>query len=107
MPGRRPPARPEGLLTLSNVRLSRGPQVLLAAASVSIFRGEKVGIVGRNGCGKSTLLALLRGELSADLGEYAAPAQLAIASVAQQLPDAAQSLSDYIQDGDTRVRERG
>jgi ATP-binding cassette, subfamily F, member 3 len=105
MPGRRPPARPEGLLTLSNVRLSRGPQVLLAAASVSIFRGEKVGIVGRNGCGKSTLLALLRGELSADLGEYAAPAQLAIASVAQQLPDAAQSLSDYIQDGDTRVRE--
>jgi ATP-binding cassette subfamily F protein 3 len=40
------------MLTLANVRLRRGPQVLVDAASTGIFRGEKVGIVGRNGSGK-------------------------------------------------------
>ena len=85
---RQPPARPDArLLTLTNVRLRRGPQVLSMRRRVSIFRGEKVGVVGRNGCGKSTLLALIKGELTTDAGEYSAPPNLAIASVAQELPD--------------------
>jgi ATP-binding cassette, subfamily F, member 3 len=92
------------LLTLSNVRLSRGPQVLLEEASVSIFRGDKVGVVGRNGSGKSTLLALLRGELGPDAGAYQAPAGLERSSVAQALPDSPRPLIDYIQDGDARLR---
>jgi ATP-binding cassette, subfamily F, member 3 len=92
------------LLTLSNVRLRRGPQVLLEAASVSIFRGEKVGVVGRNGSGKSTLLALLRGEVSPDAGEYQCPANLERVSVAQEVPDSPRPLLDYIQDGDARLR---
>ena len=69
------------MFTLSNARIRRGPQVLLDEATVTLFRGEKVGIVGRNGCGKSTLLALIRGELATDAGEYRAPAGLTIASV--------------------------
>ena len=52
------------MLNLTNVRLRRGAQVLIDEASLGIFRGEKVGIVGRNGSGKSTLLALIKGELT-------------------------------------------
>jgi ATP-binding cassette subfamily F protein 3 len=92
------------LLTLSNARVRRGPQVLIDEASVTIFRGEKVGVVGRNGCGKSTLLALIRGELSTDAGEYSAPPNLAIASVAQDLPDSPSPLVEYILDGDLELR---
>jgi ATP-binding cassette subfamily F protein 3 len=92
------------LFTLSNARIRRGPQVLLDEATVTLFRGEKVGIVGRNGCGKSTLLALIRGELATDAGEYRAPAGLTIASVAQELPDSPRALLDYIQDGDEELR---
>ena len=61
------------MLTLCNARVRRGPQILLDEATATIFRGEKIGIVGRNGCGKSTLLALIRGELTPDAGEYSAP----------------------------------
>ncbi|MCR5833028.1 MAG: ABC-F family ATP-binding cassette domain-containing protein [Selenomonadaceae bacterium] len=37
--------------------------------NAEIFKGEKVGIIGRNGIGKSTLLKLIVGELKADSGE--------------------------------------
>ena len=93
------------MLTLTNARVRRGPLVLLDEATATLFRGEKIGIVGRNGCGKSTLLALIRGELATDAGEYAAPANLAIASVAQELPDAATPLIEYIVDGDVELRQ--
>ena len=94
------------MLTLANVRLRRGPQVLIDDASVGIFRGEKVGIVGRNGSGKSTLLALIKGELLPDAGEYTAPPNLALASVAQELPDSVDApLVEYILDGDLELRD--
>ncbi len=34
-----------------------------------LFKGEKVGLIGRNGVGKSTLLKIIVGELKADSGE--------------------------------------
>ena len=37
--------------------------------SAEIFKGEKVGLIGRNGVGKSTLLKIIVGDLKADSGE--------------------------------------
>ncbi|MGH8287991.1 MAG: ATP-binding cassette domain-containing protein [Steroidobacteraceae bacterium] len=91
------------MLALSAVRLRRGPRVLIDAASCSIFRGEKVGIVGRNGCGKSTLLALIRGELAPDAGEYRAPPGLVVAAVTQELPETEATVVDYIRGGDLEL----
>ena len=91
------------MLILADVRLRRGPQILIDAANCSIFRGEKVGIVGRNGCGKSTLLALIRGELAPDAGEYRAPPGLVTSAVAQELPDTASALVDYVRGGDLEL----
>jgi ATP-binding cassette subfamily F protein 3 len=92
------------VLTLAQARVRRGPQVLLDEASVTIFRGEKVGIVGRNGCGKSSLLALILGQLHLDAGEYTAPANLKVAAVAQDLPDSDTALIEYVLDGDLELR---
>jgi ATP-binding cassette, subfamily F, member 3 len=91
------------MLSLSAVRLRRGPQVLIEAADCTVFRGEKVGIVGRNGCGKSTLLALIRGELAPDAGDYRAPPGLTVAAVAQELPATEAALVDYIRGGDLEL----
>lgn len=38
-----------------------GPRVVLDAINLSIYPGEKLGILGRNGAGKSTLIRLMSG----------------------------------------------
>ena len=92
------------MIHLRNVRLRRGPEPLLDQATVSVLRGEKIGLVGRNGCGKSSLLALLRGELAPDLGDCEVPAHLAIASVAQELPHSQRPVVEHVIDGDEALR---
>ncbi|HEX7417709.1 MAG TPA: ATP-binding cassette domain-containing protein [Steroidobacteraceae bacterium] len=92
------------MIHLHDIRLRRGPQVLIESANLSIFRGEKIGIVGRNGSGKSSLLALIRGELAADAGDIERPAALTVASVAQQLPDSEQPVLEYVLEGDAELR---
>jgi len=49
------------MLKVTGLTVRRGPRVLFAGASFSLFRGEKTGITGENGSGKSTLLELVRG----------------------------------------------
>jgi ATP-binding cassette subfamily F protein 3 len=93
------------VLTLTDVELRRGPQVLFEHATLNIYRGEKVGIVGRNGCGKSSLLALIRGELAPDAGEYAAPPNQRLAWVSQELPSSDSPLVEYVLDGDVELRQ--
>lgn len=92
------------MLTLSDVELRRGPQTLLEHANLSIFRGDKLGVVGRNGCGKSTLLALIRGEMTPDAGDYSAAPSLRMAWVLQELPDSDSPLVEYVLDGDVDLR---
>ena len=92
------------MITLRDIRLRRGPEPLLEHATLSIFRGEKVGIVGRNGCGKSTLMALVRGDLGADAGEFECAPSLAIASVLQELPHSQQAVIEHVIDGDEELR---
>jgi ATP-binding cassette subfamily F protein 3 len=91
------------MLEFRNVRLRRGAQVLIDAASFTVYRGDKVGIVGRNGCGKSSLLALLRGELPVDGGDYTAPRDLHFVAVLQELPATEATVQEYIRCGDTRL----
>lgn len=92
------------MIHLREVSLRRGPKLLLEQASLSILRGEKIGLVGRNGSGKSSLMALLRGELTADTGEVEVPAHLCLASVAQSLPDTDKPMIEHVIDGDVALR---
>jgi ATP-binding cassette subfamily F protein 3 len=91
------------MLELRDLRLRRGATVLFDRANLTIFRGDKLGIVGRNGCGKSSLLALLRGELGPDSGDYAVPGKLNFVSVSQELPRTELTVLEYIRSGDTRL----
>jgi len=91
------------MLELRELRLRRGAAVLFDRANLTIFRGDKIGIVGRNGCGKSSLLALLRGDLGADSGDYSVPGKLNFVSVSQELPRTEATVLEYVRSGDTRL----
>lgn len=48
----------------------------LRDVTLSIFPGERVGLIGRNGAGKTTLLRLLFGAMAASEGEVTRPARV-------------------------------
>ncbi|MGE4564965.1 MAG: ABC-F family ATP-binding cassette domain-containing protein [Victivallaceae bacterium] len=50
------------LLVAENLNLNIGRQVIFNQASVSLYEGERVALIGRNGCGKSTLLRVITGQ---------------------------------------------
>lgn len=47
------------VITLSNVEKQYGDKLLFEKINISIYDGEKVGVVGSNGSGKSTLLKII------------------------------------------------
>jgi ATP-binding cassette subfamily F protein 3 len=92
------------MLSFSSLSLRRGTRLLIKDATFTIYRGEKVGIVGANGCGKSTLLALVLDEIQADAGDFDRPAQLVIAHVAQELESTDRHAIEFVMDGDPELR---
>ena len=89
------------MIFLKNVTLRRGAKVLLDNTSVTLNPGEKVGLVGRNGAGKSTLFGLLNGTLHEDGGDCSIPPQWRMAQVAQDMPETAQSATEFVIEGDS------
>ncbi|MCC6563209.1 MAG: ATP-binding cassette domain-containing protein [Xanthomonadales bacterium] len=92
------------MLSFSNLRLRRGPRVLIDGLSATIHRGQRVGFVGRNGTGKSSLFALILGEIQPDQGDVSLPKSLTIATVAQEMPHTEQPAIEYVLDGDAELR---
>ncbi|AEI79348.1 ABC transport system ATP-binding protein [Cupriavidus necator N-1] len=89
------------MISVRNVTLRRGVNVVLDRASVTFNPGEKIGLVGRNGAGKSSFFGLLNGTLHEDSGEFSIPAAWKMGQVAQEMPETEQSATDFVVEGDT------
>src|SRR3546814_1661542 len=61
------------MISLHTLTLRRGARTLLENATLTIYPGWRVGVIGRNGTGKSTLFAAITGELDADKGSLSLP----------------------------------
>ena len=92
------------MLNFSDFSLRRGRRLLITGATFSLYRGEKVGITGENGCGKSSLLALIRDRMIPEAGSFDMPAQLAVASVSQELAASDRDAIEFVLDGDPQLR---
>ncbi|MEN5061453.1 ATP-binding cassette domain-containing protein [Luteimonas sp. TWI1416] len=67
------------VVELKDISFGFGDRVLIRDFSTTIFRGDRIGLIGANGTGKTTLLKLLLGELQPQTGEVRAGTQLQIA----------------------------
>lgn len=93
------------MLSLSDIALYRGAQLLVKGANLRVTRGQRVALAGANGAGKSSLFALILGDLHADSGEVSLDSGIQIAHVAQETPHSEQSALDFVQGGDAELIE--
>ena len=74
------------LLSLKDVSLAFGGPAVLEGVSLSIEKGLRAALTGRNGEGKSTLFKVISGELDPDDGQIVRAPGLKIAYVSQAVP---------------------
>ena len=87
-------------IRLDQIEFSIGTQVLLDKVSLTLDKGERLGLLGRNGAGKSTLMRILSGELSAEDGERWVDPNITVARLEQALPEHLETnVFDYVATG--------
>lgn len=88
------------LFRLNNLSLAFGDNPLLDGVSLTIHKGERIGILGQNGAGKSTFMKVLTGQIHADSGELWRAEAIKVAYLEQNLPARDdQTIYDYIAGG--------
>src|SRR3970282_1422984 len=76
------------LVSLQGVNVGFGGPLLLEGVDLSIDRGERVCLVGRNGTGKSTIMRLNTGEVKPDGGKIVYQQGVRITLLTQEVPQA-------------------
>ena len=74
------------VLTLSDVSLTYGTDVILDGADLAVQAGDRICLSGRNGSGKSTLMNVMLGNVQADGGNVWRQSGLRFAALEQSLP---------------------
>jgi len=94
------PEKRMSLLRFAGIGVEFGEQKILDDAEFSIEPAERVCLIGRNGAGKSTTFKLISGQLEPDRGDMTPKADLVVAELAQNLPDAVDgAVRQFVRDG--------
>ena len=77
------------MIRIDSVSKRHGSQILFLEASMTAFRGEKVGLVGPNGSGKSTIFRMIVKEEEPDTGQVAVDRNVTVGYFSQDVGDMA------------------
>lgn len=80
-------------LTAQSLTLSYTSSALFKELTLTINRGDKIGLIGHNGCGKSSLMKLLNGQIEPSEGHVAQANHCLMSYVEQHIPSALQNQS--------------
>ena len=92
------------MISLNNISLMRGNQLLIANSSLTLSGGQRTGIIGRNGAGKTSLFKALEGEIPLEQGAIELPNGLRTSTMSQETPGSQRSALEFVIDADTAYR---
>ena len=75
------------LLAMQDVNIAFGGPPILDGASLTIDKGERICLLGRNGAGKSTIMKLLDGTMRPDSGEVVRQTSVSVTRLEQEVPE--------------------
>jgi ATPase subunit of ABC transporter with duplicated ATPase domains len=84
---RPPPRSGDQVAVIEDIEKSYGSRTIYDGFSLTIRRGERWAVMGKNGTGKTTLLKMISGALAPDAGEVRLGASLKMGYFAQQSLD--------------------
>lgn len=93
------------MITLRNITLRRGPNVLMQQLNWTIYPRQRIGIIGANGSGKTSLFSMFLGRFAPDEGDFDLPRQIKLAHVAQETQSSDLSALNFVLDGDEELRK--
>ncbi|MCX5519793.1 ABC-F family ATP-binding cassette domain-containing protein [Kaistia defluvii] len=94
------------MIRLDNISKQNGHQILFIDASMSLLKGEKVGLVGPNGAGKTTLFRMMTGEEKPDDGQVSIDPGVTIGYFSQDVGEmSGRSAVSAVMDGAGPVSE--
>ncbi|MFA5090823.1 MAG: ABC-F family ATP-binding cassette domain-containing protein [Candidatus Omnitrophota bacterium] len=92
------------MITISSLSKYYGKKVLFEDISLSINRGEKIGLIGPNGAGKTTLFSLILGETEPSSGDIRVNKNINIGYLPQEAHfHSATSVISELTEGDERI----
>lgn len=84
------------MLQLKNLTLAYGPKILIQDANLQLYKGQHVGLVGKNGCGKTSLFKLILGQNHPEQGEFELPKGTLISYIEQEITAVDTPLVEYV-----------
>ncbi|MEQ8314907.1 MAG: ATP-binding cassette domain-containing protein [Gammaproteobacteria bacterium] len=93
------------MISLNNVSLMRGNQLLFENASINLRVGQRTGIIGRNGAGKTSLFKALAQEIPIEQGSIELPNDLRTSTMSQETPGSKRSALEFVIDADKNYRQ--
>lgn len=73
------------MIQIQNLSKAFSTQAIFDDITLTLSKGEKLGLVGRNGSGKSTLFSMISGDLTPDSGEVICPKNYKIGVLPQYI----------------------
>lgn len=97
------------VMEIEHLSVSYGQRAIIKDFSTTIFRGDKIGVIGRNGVGKTTLLNAMLGKIKIDSGTVTHGTRLKIAYFDQlrEKLNPRQKLFDFVGEGSDYVSVGG
>ncbi|MDP3143366.1 MAG: ABC-F family ATP-binding cassette domain-containing protein [Candidatus Omnitrophota bacterium] len=94
------------MITITNLSKNYDKRMLLDKVSLSINRGEKIGLIGPNGTGKTTLFSIILGEVEQSSGNIGIHKNIHIGYLPQEAQfDSQHTVIEELTEGDERINK--